>query len=61
MSVIAYFRIPKARAREILSEVVKSVESWRTTGQIIGMSAEELELFVDAFEHPERGAAKKLI
>jgi serine/threonine-protein kinase HipA len=61
MSVIAYFRIPKARAREILSEVVKSVESWRTTGQSIGMSAEELEPFVDAFEHAERSAAKKLI
>jgi serine/threonine-protein kinase HipA len=61
MSVIAYFRIPKSRAREILSEVVKSVESWRTTGQSIGMSAEELEPFVDAFEHAERSAAKKLI
>jgi serine/threonine-protein kinase HipA len=61
MSVIAYFRIKKARAREILSEVVISVESWRTTGQSIGMSNEELEPFVDAFEHPERIAAKKLI
>ena len=61
MSVIAYFRITKTRAREILSEVVKSVESWRTTGQSIGMSAEELEPFVDAFEHTERNAAMKLI
>ena len=61
MSVIAYFRITKARAREILSEVVQSVGSWRTTGQSIGMSDEELEPFVDAFEHAERNAAKKLI
>jgi serine/threonine-protein kinase HipA len=61
MSVIAYFRITKTRAREILSEVVKSVESWRTTGQSIGMSGEELEPFLDAFEHVERSAAKKLI
>ncbi len=61
MSVIAYFRISKARAREILSEVALSVESWRTTGQSIGMSDEELEPFVDAFEHGERSAAKKLI
>jgi serine/threonine-protein kinase HipA len=61
MSVIPYFRITKARAREILSEVAHSVESWRTTGQSIGMSDEELEPFVDAFEHPERSAAKKLI
>lgn len=61
MSVIAYFRITKSRAREILSEVVKSVESWRTTGQSIGMNDEELEPFVDAFEHVEYSAAKKLI
>lgn len=61
MSVIAYFRITKVRAKEILSEVVDSVESWRATGQSIGMSDEELEPFVDAFEHAERSAAKKLI
>jgi serine/threonine-protein kinase HipA len=61
MSVIPYFRIKKARAKEILSEVAQSVESWRTTGQSIGMTDEELEPFVDAFEHAERNAAKKLI
>jgi serine/threonine-protein kinase HipA len=61
MSVIAYFRITKARAKEILNEVAYSAESWRTTGQSIGMSDEELEPFVDAFEHGERSAAKKLI
>ena len=61
LSVIAYFRITNARVKEILSEVVQSVESWRTTGQSIGMSDEELEPFVDAFEHAERNAAKKLI
>jgi len=31
------------RAKEILSEVVQSVETWRTTGQSIAMSNEELE------------------
>jgi serine/threonine-protein kinase HipA len=61
MSVIAYFRITNARAKEISSEVVQSVESWRTTRQSIGMSDEELEPFVDAFEHAELNAAKKLI
>jgi serine/threonine-protein kinase HipA len=61
MSVIAYFRITKARAREILKEVAYSVENWRATGQSIGMSDEELEPFIDAFEHAERTAAKKLI
>jgi serine/threonine-protein kinase HipA len=61
MSVIAYFRVTKARAKEILSEVAYSVANWRKTGQSIGMSDEELEPFVDAFEHSERTAAKKLI
>jgi serine/threonine-protein kinase HipA len=61
MSVIAYFRITKARAKEIVSEVAHVVDNWRVTGQSIGMSDDELELFVDAFEHGERDAAKKLI
>ena len=60
ISVIAYFRITNARAKEILSEVVHAVDNWRMTGQSIGMSEEELEPFADAFEHGERDAAKKL-
>ena len=60
MSVIAYFRITSARAKEILSEVVHAVDNWRMTGHSIGMSDGELEPFVDAFEHSERDAAKKL-
>jgi serine/threonine-protein kinase HipA len=58
--VIAYFRITRARAKEILGEVEHAVNDWRMAGHIIGMSAEELEPFVDAFEHRERDAAKKL-
>ena len=61
MSVIAYFRIKTARAKEILSDVTHAVNGWRKTGQSIGMSEEELEPFVDAFEHGERAAAKRLI
>ena len=61
MSVIAYFRITDARAREILSEVAHAVDHWRTTGRSIGMTDEELEPFVDAFQHGERAAAAKLI
>jgi hypothetical protein len=44
-----------------LSEVAHAVDNWRMTGQSIGMSDEELEPFVGAFEHGERDAAKKLI
>jgi serine/threonine-protein kinase HipA len=60
MSVIAYFRITRARAKGILSEVVHAMDNWRMTGRSIGMSDGELEPFVDAFEHGERDAAKKL-
>jgi len=61
MSVIAYFRITARRAKEILREVVHSVNDWRKAGQGIGMSDDELEPFVDAFEHSERTAAAKLV
>jgi len=60
MSVIAYFRIASTRAKEILSEVVHAVDNWRMTGHSIGMSDDEIEPFVEAFEHGERDAAKKL-
>ena len=49
MSVIGYFRSPRrARAR------------WREEGCTLGMTDDELDQFVDAFEHDERAAARKL-
>ncbi len=61
MSVIAYFRITTTRAKEILRDVVHAVNDWRKTGHRIGMSDEELEPFVDAFEHAERAAARRIL
>jgi serine/threonine-protein kinase HipA len=61
MSVIAYFRIQPARAREILGEVTRAVDNWRKIGLSIGMSNEELDAFADAFEHRERDAMRKLL
>jgi serine/threonine-protein kinase HipA len=61
MSVIAYFRIKPARAKEILSEVAHAVDNWHGEGRRLGMNDEELEPFADAFEHSERAAAKKVI
>lgn len=58
-SVIAYFRIPLARAREILSEIERAVSRWRESGRALGMSDRELDQFADAFEHPERKAARE--
>jgi serine/threonine-protein kinase HipA len=58
-SVIAYFRIPLAKAREILGEVERAISGWRGHGRAIGMTDRELEPFADAFEHPERLAAQR--
>jgi serine/threonine-protein kinase HipA len=61
MSVIAYFRITKVRAIEILGQVERAVGGWRKTGRAVGMTDTELDAFADAFEHSERTAAKKRI
>jgi len=59
MSVAPYFRIARARAKEILGEVEKAVCRWREEGRKLGLSEMELEQFVDAFEHPERDRARQ--
>lgn len=61
MSVIAYFRIPMERARKILGQVESAVSGWREEGHALGMTTRELEQFADAFEHPERKAAREII
>ena len=61
MSVIPYFRISPERGREILGEVEHAVAGWRKKGRAIGMTEPELDQFSDAFEHPEREAARKTI
>jgi len=59
LSVLAYFRITPARAREILAVVESAVSKWRDQGRALGMSERELESFAEAFEHPERDAARQ--
>ena len=59
LSVIAYFRIPPARAKEILGEVERAVSGWRDMARALGMTDREIEPFADAFEHPERKAAQR--
>lgn len=58
LSAIPYFRIAPARAKQILKEVEKAVAGWRRVGRSLGMSKAELDQFEDAFEHPERRAAR---
>lgn len=60
MSVISYFRISSERARSILRKVERVVSGWHQHGRDLGMTNKELEAFEDAFEHAERGAAKKV-
>ncbi|MEO6873897.1 MAG: HipA domain-containing protein, partial [Opitutaceae bacterium] len=59
MSVIAYFRLPLPRAKEILREVERAVAGWREAGRALGMSDRDLENYADAFEHPERVQAQQ--
>lgn len=59
MSVIAYFRLPLPRAKKILRRIEKAVSGWRAVGRELGLTKRELDDFEDAFEHPERAAARK--
>lgn len=59
--MIAYFRIPLARTKEMLGGVERAVSSWRGRGKALGMTDRELEPFADAFEHPERKAARQVM
>ena len=57
-SVAPYFRISRARAKEVLGEIERVVARWRTEGRSLGMTEVELEPFAPAFEHSERDAAR---
>ena len=61
MSVTPYFRIATPQAREILGRVETAVARWRAEGRALGMSDAELDPFADAFEHPERSAARRAL
>ena len=61
LSVLAYFQISRARAKEILSRIEHVLSKWREVGAALGMTNQELDQFADAFEHPEREAARKAI
>lgn len=58
MSISTYFCIATKRSKEILGEVEHAVAGWRKIGRGIGMTEAELDAFTDAFEHPERKAAR---
>jgi serine/threonine-protein kinase HipA len=55
---LPYFRIASPCARQILGEVEQAVSQWPSIGRGLGMSAQELNQFTNAFEHEERAAAR---
>jgi serine/threonine-protein kinase HipA len=61
LSVLPYFRIPRARAVEMLRHIELALSKWRETGLALGMTGQELERFADAFEHAERAAARQVV
>jgi serine/threonine-protein kinase HipA len=59
LSVLPYFRISRARANEILAQAERALSQWRAAGSALSMTDAELDQFADAFEHPEREAARQ--
>jgi serine/threonine-protein kinase HipA len=59
LTVAPYFRIGRPRAAEIIGQVENAVATWRSVGDGIGMSVSELAQYAEAFEHPEREAARQ--
>ncbi|HEV3194400.1 MAG TPA: type II toxin-antitoxin system HipA family toxin [Polyangiaceae bacterium] len=59
LSVVPYFKISRARAKATLAHVEHVVARWRDEGRSFGMTDAELEPFASAFEHSERGAARR--
>lgn len=59
LAAAPYFQLGVLRARQILGEVEAAVARWRHVGRAVGMSELELDQFADAFEHGERGAARR--
>jgi serine/threonine-protein kinase HipA len=59
LSVLPYFRISRARANEILSRIERALSQWRKAGLALGMTKQELDQFAEAFQHPEREAARR--
>lgn len=59
VSVTTYFRISQKRAKDILAEVEGAVSGWRNEARALGMTADDLDAFADAFEHKERAAAQR--
>lgn len=59
LSVLPYFRITAERGRALLGQAEAAVAAWREEGRALGLTDDELDGLADAFEHPEREAARQ--
>jgi serine/threonine-protein kinase HipA len=61
MSIASYCSINNAEALAVLGKVERAVSRWRELGKALSMTTRELDQFADAFEHPERAAAQRIV
>ena len=52
-SAAGFFGLALKPARQIIGEVARVTEGWRTVARQVGASAQEIERMASAFEHPE--------
>ncbi len=57
----SYFGLNAATSKKILKQVLNAVLKWRSVGTALGMDKKELDEIADAFEHPEKEKAKKIL
>ena len=53
MSVAKYFELDSAKAREIAAQVGKAVSKWRDEAALHGISKNQIDRMVSAFEHED--------
>ena len=58
-----YFSLAATEAKAVLADVVTAGSNWRAVAlsPAVGLTAQELEDFVPAFEHDQLNAAKALL
>ncbi|MHB1312656.1 MAG: type II toxin-antitoxin system HipA family toxin [Gemmatimonadaceae bacterium] len=60
LSAAPYFGVNAARAAVIIGDVERAVATWRSVGAGLGLGSKELDAFAEAFEHEERGVARRV-
>lgn len=60
LSAAPYFGVSATRAAAIIGDVERAVATWRAVGAGLGLTDADLDAFADAFEHEERGVARRV-